>query len=109
MAMVARGERVRLAIRKLPELLDAIWTDPQADARRRRAAIFHLWDECLEDGPADLVKAGEMARATIEAFIRQRLPAGSPDAYGDDELDALNGQRESRARFAPYAPRGEAE
>jgi hypothetical protein len=99
------------------ELLDD-WNDDGASEAERREALFRRWDEC-EEGPAvalpgfadaqsseldDLRRtAGEQARETIERFIRRQLPAGSPQAYSDDELRRLNAGRRSRARFAPYS------
>ena len=65
--------------------------------RDRRAALFTAWDECEED------RVGDEARAAVVDFIRDRLPSGSPDAFGASELQELNARRRSRARFAPYA------
>ncbi len=48
-------------------------------------------------------RAARAARATVIAFIRRRLPAGSDDAISDDELAASNATRVSREPFAPYA------
>ena len=56
------------------------------------ARSIAMWRETA--GSDDEVgAAGRKARATIEAFIRERLPAGSEDAYTDDEL-----RRSTRAR-----------
>lgn len=68
----------------------------RAPARERRASLFEAWDECAEDG------VGAEARAATLAFVRDRLPAGSPDAFRASELVELNARRRSRARFSPY-------
>jgi hypothetical protein len=69
---------------------------------QRREILFEMWDECLDgaaDGQPDL---GAAARATIVAFIRRAMPAGSGAAYTPAELTALNLRRVSRALFDPY-------
>lgn len=107
-----RDERVRLgAAHRADQLrdvgaqvrrnLDAMWR-ASPDAATRRRALFALWDEAAEAGPELLQIAGARARAAVLAYIRQQLPAGSPDAYTPDELAALNRARTSRAAFAPY-------
>jgi hypothetical protein len=98
------------------ELLEQ-WQDEGESAADRRAALFQRWDECEEGLPVALPgfsgaasselddlrrSAGEQARDTIERFIQRQLPAGSPQAYTDEELRHLNAKRRSRARFAPY-------
>jgi hypothetical protein len=45
-----------------------------------------------------------MARATITAIIRQAFPESSSLAYQPHELLALNSQRTSSHKFAPYQP-----
>jgi hypothetical protein len=98
------------------ELLEA-WKDTTHSEAERRALLFRRWDDC-EEGLAislpgfaeahssvldDLRRsAGASARETIERFVRRQLPAGSPQAYTDDELRRLNASRRSRARFDPY-------
>jgi hypothetical protein len=42
------------------------------------------------------------ASATIMAFIRRQLPAGSPDAFTKEELDAF--RAEGGPVFDPYRP-----
>ncbi|HEX7599447.1 MAG TPA: hypothetical protein VF518_14620 [Polyangia bacterium] len=64
---------------------------------RRRRALFDIWDEC--DDESDYAA---MARATITAIIRQAFPENSPLAYQPQELLALNNQRTSSNKFAPY-------
>jgi hypothetical protein len=79
--------------------LEEMWVRTKTLAERKQA-LFEMWDECAETGPADLVAAGHAARRTIVAFIRARL-AGR-DAYTPDELVRLNAQKTSAERFAPY-------
>jgi len=62
--------------------------------------LFAMWREAA--GSDDEVgAAGKKARATIEAFIRERLPEGSENAYTDDELRRFNA-RAGAVRFEPY-------
>ncbi len=63
----------------------------------RKAALFELWDECDED------EAGIRARSIVIGWIRKHLPAGSPDAYTDAEITALQEHCTSRTKFAPYS------
>lgn len=99
-----RREAVDLtdAVAGLRRHLEALWRRGDLDARRRRAVLFELWDECAERGTKDELAAAEQARATIVGFIRRRLPAGSAAAYPTAELEALNRRRTSHRRFAPY-------
>ena len=48
--------------------------------------------------------AGARARAVIDAFIRKRLPPGSPGAYSAAEVAAFNGTRRGGPTLAMYAP-----
>jgi hypothetical protein len=92
----------------MPAVLDAVWAEARWPAAQRRRVIFELWDECSEDGAEELVRASQAVRATIEAFVRKRLPRGSADAFTDDELDAINAGRGDRPRFRPYRPMADA-
>lgn len=116
----ARIEDLRDAIALLPRLLEQVWHDPGLSAAERRELLFRIWDECAEigsgrptgsaaagDGDAndqldELARAGRTARATVLGFIRRTLPPGSPDAYTEAEIDALNSRRKSAERFVPY-------
>ena len=86
----------------LSTFLDALWIDARWPVAYRRQLLFELWDECLDEGPDDLVLASTQARRTIEAFVRKRLPRGSADAFSDGELEQLNVRRESKEAFRPY-------
>ena len=83
--------------------LEWMWRRTRDPAARRRA-LFEMWDDTAETGDDDLVRGGEAARNYLIGFVRTRLPAGSPDAFSDDELAQLNAHRKSKAVFAPYAP-----
>jgi hypothetical protein len=111
MADAARATWRSEALERLPSTLERIWQDTRTPASARRRTLFDLWDECI-DAPADAdAVAGEASlagaarlRRTILAFIQAHLPAGSPDAFPPDEIDALNRQRRSHERFEPYGP-----
>jgi hypothetical protein len=75
------------AVKELPAHLAQVWSGP-GDAPTRRRLLFRLWDECADNA--------DDARRAIVDFIRANLPAGSPDAFTDDELRALD------PRFRPY-------
>jgi hypothetical protein len=77
--------------------LERLWKQEQNPVARR-AALFELWDECGDE------EAGTRARAVVIGWIRARLPAGSPDAYTEEELAVLQSRRTSRAAFEPYVP-----
>lgn len=96
--MADRYER-RLAtrgLRRLRQRLERLWGRRSRTAERR-AAIFALWDECMDGA------GGRPARAVVEEFVRRRLPMGSAGAFGAAELGALNRHRHSRERFEPYS------
>ncbi len=83
-------------LRRLRARVRRIWTNRSHTAEHRRRAIFDLWDECSDDD------VGRVARESIERFVREHLPEGSPDAYPQGELEQLSAERESTATFAPY-------
>lgn len=107
--------------RRLGELerdLDAILADRSLTPAARRALLFQRWDECdeayqgpLGEIPEDAITTiddarrdtAERARRTIEAFVARRLPPGRKDSFTARELQDLNGRRQSRQPFAPYA------
>jgi hypothetical protein len=108
MAVKEEEARKRRALLQIGGQLEAIWRRGELAPAERRALIFDLWDDCVEearDGAAATVAA---ARASIEAFVRRVLPAGSRDAFTPAELAQLNARRTARAPFAPYAPPGRA-
>ncbi|MCA9605632.1 MAG: hypothetical protein KC619_08565 [Myxococcales bacterium] len=84
------------ALRRLPGRLEILWTRGSRTPAARRHAIFELWDQAADDD------IGRRARQIIERFVRERLPAGSDDAYDPAELRRLNADRESPTPFSPY-------
>jgi hypothetical protein len=90
------------ALFKLKDQLESLLHLPALTASGRRQVIFEMWDECIEDAADGEPDLGAAARATLLAFIRRALPAGSPEGYTSAELAALNRRRTSRARFDPY-------
>ncbi|HUH02756.1 MAG TPA: hypothetical protein VML75_12245 [Kofleriaceae bacterium] len=102
MAAVARDEHLREAVTRLRAHLTRVWGYQAWTPVQRRRALFELWDECAERGAANVVEAGATARATIEAFIRRELAAGTAHAFTDAELARLNQVRQSGRAFAPY-------
>ncbi len=105
---VAMGEQYRR--RQLEQVVVIIranceraWAASRDPAARKRA-LFELWDEIADPDPSDelAVVAAQRAREQVIAFIRIRLPPGSPDAYTGDEIQALVAHKQSAASFAPY-------
>jgi hypothetical protein len=77
--------------------LARVWATTERTTSARRLRIFRMWDEADEDDGG-----GRRAREIILAFIRENLPAGSEDAYTEDEIRRFNARRESREEFRPY-------
>jgi hypothetical protein len=65
--------------------------------QERKARTFAMWDQMSED------EKGLEGRSLLEAFVRQFYVEGY--AFSPAELQHLNAQRCSRARFAPYEVR----
>jgi hypothetical protein len=106
---VAMGERERARLVAATEQtvrrhLERLWSRGDLTMADKRAAVFALWDDCVEGETGDpgAGEAGLRARRHVLGFARARFPAGSPQAYSADELARLNAGRQSRARFAPY-------
>jgi hypothetical protein len=106
---VAMGERERARQVAATEQtvrrhLERLWARGDLSLADKRAAVFALWDDCVEGETDDpgAAEAGLRARRHVVGFARARFPAGSPHAYTADELARLNAGRQSRARFAPY-------
>lgn len=90
----------RQALFELKGRLNALVAQPDMTLAQQHTLLFELWDECLEGNEAD--SQGAAARATIEAFIRERMPAEGTKAYTTAELAMLNRRRTSKASFDPY-------
>jgi hypothetical protein len=84
MAIAARKTDMKSALEHLPERLDELWGDQRYTARERRRVLYELWYE------TDRTPEGERAARTIDAFIRRRLPCGSPDGYTGGELELFD-------------------
>lgn len=97
MAQRAQHARESQALLDLSTNVRAIAAREDWAPEKRRRALFDIWDECDDDS-----NYAAMARATITAIIRQTFPEGAPLAYQPQELLALNNQRTSGSKFAPY-------
>jgi hypothetical protein len=105
------AERARIRERYNREQLDDSAITMQKNVERvfrelrdpadRRAALFALWDECVE-GEGSAGEAGARARAIVIGAIRGRL-SGPPDGFTVEEIAALDARRTSAQHFAPYA------
>jgi hypothetical protein len=95
-----RADQLVHAAEDMQHNLELLWTSA-LDTPQRRAAMFDLWDECSE-GAGPLGEAGQRARDVLMMWIRDKLPAGSADAYTADELAAFAQRRHSRQAFEPY-------
>jgi len=76
--------------------------DRQLPPAELRAALFALWDECVEGDDPD-GEAGRRARAMVLGWIRGHLPADSAGAFTREELTRFDRIRTSSQPFAPYA------
>ncbi|MDH5493149.1 MAG: hypothetical protein OEY14_14435, partial [Myxococcales bacterium] len=93
-----RARLVHRALRRLRGRLEALWNEPAAPGVLR-SRIAALWSECADD------EAGRRARELIEAFVRERLVEGTPEAMTIEALRA--GERRSepaRAREPALPP-----
>jgi hypothetical protein len=97
LALIAEAKNQRIALQRLRGALERVWHDGALSLAQKRQALFSLWDECASDA------SGSAAQASIEAFIRQQLPLGTPLAFSASELAQLNRRRVSRRSFDPYA------
>jgi hypothetical protein len=89
----------RNALFRLKDNLERIAADGGLSAAEKRAAVFDLWQGCLDTTDDALANS---ARATIIAFIRRAFPAGGPTAYTRVELAMLNRRRNCSRTFDPY-------
>jgi hypothetical protein len=102
MAVAQRDANLNESLRKLPAYLRRIWAHPTWTAAQKRRVLFALWDEVAEEGPPEVLRAGEAVRAIIVKFIVAELPEGSAAAFTAEELDQMNRARKSRRPFLPY-------
>jgi hypothetical protein len=89
--------------------LAALWRDPKLSLDERKRRLFERWADCEDpattartDLDAMRLDVARIARAKIEAFIRQVAPLGTPQAYTDAELEQYNRGRAGKPRFRPY-------
>jgi hypothetical protein len=95
-----RTEQLERSAELMTRTLEELWrwtTDPTV----RKQALFELWDDC-EEGTGPRGDAGARARAIVIGWIRARLPAGSPEAYTPEEIEAFTARRASKEPFTPY-------
>jgi len=89
-------EQHRRQLLRLRGRLDALVRDESRPLAARHREVFATWDDFDED------EVGRRARDALIAFVRDRWPEGSANAFTDAELDALNTGRASTERFEPY-------
>ncbi len=95
-----RAEALAHSAELIHRTLEELWR-ATTDASLRKEALFELWDDCFEgEGPRG--EAGARARAMVIGWIRAKLPAGSPEAFTDEEIAACAARRTSRQPFEPY-------
>jgi hypothetical protein len=94
MAQEAHAEDLKAALWDLPALLERVWSANRDTPAEGRRLLYELWSEYTNNSDA------APACATILGFIRRRLPAGSPNAYTNDELAKYKAA--GRAGFDPY-------
>lgn len=100
--LMARAQRDRLeaSLESLPAHLDSVWSDTTLSSKDRRRILYQMWRDA-SGNDVELGPAAKKARTTIEAFIRERLPAGTADAFSDEELHKVN-SRAGVMKFDPY-------
>jgi hypothetical protein len=91
-------EQHRRQLLRLRGRLDALMQDESRPLSSRHREVFATWDDFDED------EVGRRARDALIAFVRERWPEGSANAFTAAELEALNAGRTSEERFAPYGP-----
>jgi hypothetical protein len=96
LAVSQRDRRKDAALANQDRQLQAIWRSRRLTASERRRLLFNLWLE-MDDSPQ-----GRKGASGIERFIRQHLPAGSPNAFTAAELKAMTAAAAPQ-RFDPYS------
>lgn len=86
------------ALAGLAQQLHDLWNNGSAASARRRE-LYELWAECSDDKNETL---GRKSRHAIEDFIKTNLPAGSSDAFSDEELEIIAKRRGDLPPFDPY-------
>jgi hypothetical protein len=103
MAIEARKADLKASLESLPERLEELLGDDRYTLRERRRILYELWYE------TDETPEGARAARLIEDLIRRRLPCGSPQGYGREELESLRKLHPERRLFptvdcAPATP-----
>jgi hypothetical protein len=93
---------LRLSFERFPRHLASVWHDDALTTAARREILFLLWDECAEPDDPELGAAGQLARRTMEQFIRHKLPRGSANGFTEAELARMNARRARGPSFRPY-------
>ena len=96
----AQRDRLEASLASLPAHLESVWGDTTLSAKDRRRILYQMWREA-SGNDVELGPAAKKARTKIEAFIRERLPEGTADAFSDEELRKVNA-RPSAPKFDPY-------
>lgn len=96
----AQRDRLEASLASLPAHLESVWGDTTLSAKDRRRILYQMWREA-SGNDVDLGPAAKKARTTIEAFVRDRLPVGTADAFSDEELRKVNA-RPGAPKFDPY-------
>ncbi|HWE30061.1 MAG TPA: hypothetical protein VHB97_18755 [Polyangia bacterium] len=96
----AQRDRLEASLASLPAHLESVWADTTLSAKDRRRIVYQMWREA-SGNDVDLGPAAKKARKTIEAFVRDRLPEGTADAFSDEELRKVNA-RPGAPKFEPY-------
>ncbi|MCP4498817.1 MAG: hypothetical protein GY822_02485 [Deltaproteobacteria bacterium] len=93
-----KSEKLGGAVAVLRTRLDELWSESERPQTQRRRIIFEIFDSCNDE------QAGNIARRVIYSWIRQRLPASSPDAFTLAELQVFAKERSELPAFLPYGP-----
>lgn len=91
------------ALSQLKPQLNAIWNNDVLSLAAKKQRLFDLWDECAQNGSGDVMRASELIRASIIAFIAAHLPKGSEGAFSVEELKRFNHSRTQETEFNPYS------
>ena len=90
MSQAFRKVAERRALRVLEKELEAIWENSRYTLDEKKRIFSDLRDECLKGN-----EGAEEMRARLLAFVRQKMPPESPQAYTGEEL---------RRRLTPTPP-----
>jgi hypothetical protein len=95
LAMEARKDDLNQGFEHLPGRLDELWGDDRYSPRERRRILYELWYE-TESSPD-----GERAATIMRAFVRRRLPCGTPDGFTRAELETFARAHPDRLLLPP--------